>query len=318
MCYSAMVKQDLKKLGMQFHARTDLALFEELFTRRKKGEKVAVKKALELNFQNPQSTEEKKIAKLISSYNEELISQTEKELFEAKSRLSKAQNSLEQKKTLKAEKEIGVAERLVERKSRRLESLKREKEVKTDSRIYPFDYAPVIISENSKRMIVPMRYHLRPPGEKESFDRLRPGCYNARRDNLTQFWKNQFGKKHGAIIVTSFFENVKRHDFEKRKLKPGEQEENMILEFSPRGIDQMIIPCIWDTWKGSEGQFDGFAIITDEPPKEVAATGHNRCPIFLKESNLDKWLNPQSLSKEELFALFDDRETPYYDHAIAA
>jgi putative SOS response-associated peptidase YedK len=59
-------------------------------------------------------------------------------------------------------------------------------------------------------------------------------------------------------------------------------------------------------------------LITDDPPPEVAATGHDRCPIFLKERHIDAWLNPRGKSDQELFSLLDDRERPYYAHRIAA
>ena len=38
-----------------------------------------------------------------------------------------------------------------------------------------------------------MRYQLRPRGKPESFDQRFPGLYNARRDALTRFWREQFG-----------------------------------------------------------------------------------------------------------------------------
>jgi putative SOS response-associated peptidase YedK len=154
---------------------------------------------------------------------------------------------------------------------------------------------------------------------KEDFDRKYPGCYNARRDSLTGFWRKEFGHKHGVLVIRGFFENVKKHDYEGRKLKPGEKEENMVLEFRPQGHEYMYVPCIWDEWKGPEGErLRSFALITDEPPPEIAATGHDRCPIFLKEENIDAWLDPAGKTDAELFAILDDRERPVYRHEVAA
>ncbi len=81
----------------------------------------------------------------------------------------------------------------------------------------------------------------------------------------------------------------------------------------------MLVACLWDCWQ-SPGQPDlySFAAITDDPPPEVAATGHNRCVIPLKESHLLRWLEPEGLDPATLYQLLDDREHPYYEHGMAA
>jgi putative SOS response-associated peptidase YedK len=320
MCYSAMVKQELKKLGIRYDARVDLSLLEDLFERRNQGKKIALSKALEFNFRSPTTAAEKQIAKSIEEYKFKQILQLETDLFTQLTRFNKAVESFEKKATKKVENEKGVSERQIARIKKRLEKLKSDKLAENDARIYAFDWAPVIIWKDNNRVIVPMRYHLRPPDMPETFDRKYPGCYNARRDSLTGFWKNEFGKKHAILIISSFFENVKRHDFEKRALLPNEAEENMILQFKPKGLDTMVVPCIWDTWKGSgvgKVGFDSFALITDEPPVEVLETGHDRCPIFLNEARIDDWLKPQGKPVAELFTILDDRQRPFYEHALA-
>lgn len=81
----------------------------------------------------------------------------------------------------------------------------------------------------------------------------------------------------------------------------------------------MFVACLWDRWQ-SPGQEDllSFAAITDEPPEEVAAAGHDRCIIPLKPENVGAWLNPTGVSREALYALLDDRARPYYEHKMAA
>jgi len=83
--------------------------------------------------------------------------------------------------------------------------------------------------ESGERVLKPMRYHLRPPGMNAEFDRKYPGCYNASRDSLAGFWKNEFGSKHGVIVVTSFFENVALHDLERRIPKTDESEKAVVI-----------------------------------------------------------------------------------------
>ncbi len=58
--------------------------------------------------------------------------------------------------------------------------------------------------------------------------------------------------------------------------------------------------------------------ITDEPPPEIAATGHNRCVITLRRSNVDGWLAPEGVSLDRLDRILIDRERPFYEHRIAA
>jgi putative SOS response-associated peptidase YedK len=61
-----------------------------------------------------------------------------------------------------------------------------------------------------------------------------------------------------------------------------------------------------------------FAAITDEPPSEVAAAGHDRCIIPIKLRHIDAWLAPEAGNLAAQYAILDDRERPYYEHRLAA
>ena len=54
-----------------------------------------------------------------------------------------------------------------------------------DSRIFPGHYAPVMVMENSRRVIKPMRYQCRPAGKPAFYDTKYPGTYNASGTLLT-------------------------------------------------------------------------------------------------------------------------------------
>lgn len=137
--------------------------------------------------------------------------------------------------------------------------------------------------------------------------------------NLQGFWKNQFGHTHGLIVVNAFYENVNRHKAEGRDLAPGEEVENLVLEFKPRPTQDMLVACLWSKWTGpGEPDLLSFAAITDEPPAEVAAAGHDRCIVPIKPENVDAWLNPANASADRLLAILEDRERPYYEHRMAA
>src|SRR5688572_12194173 len=169
-----------------------------------------------------------------------------------------------------------------------------------------------------RRVLRPMRYHCRPHGKPASYDRQYDGLYNARRDNLEGFWRNVFGRNHAILVARSFYENVALHDFEKRALREGEKAQNVILHFNPRSSAPMLVACLWDCWR-APGQPDlySFAAITDEPPLEVAETGHDRCIVPLEPRAIDAWLNPGP-DRKALDALLDERERPYFEHRLAA
>ena len=157
-----------------------------------------------------------------------------------------------------------------------------------------------------------MRYLLRPQGRPPEFDQTNNGCYNARRDNLMHFWKKQFGHLHGIVMMSAFYENVNRHDFERRPLDAGEKASNAIIEFTPSDSKTMFVPCLWSYWTGEGDDLYSFAVITDEPPREVSDAGHDRCVIQIREERIRDWLDCEGKSNDELFAILDDRPAVKY------
>lgn len=97
------------------------------------------------------------------------------------------------------------------------------------------------------------------------------------------------------MVVNAFYENVPKQRAEHRELALGEKEESLVLEFRPNPAHDMFVACLWNHHKGNEsgeGELFSFAAITDEPPPEVLAAGHDRCIIPIKRENVDAWLNP--------------------------
>ncbi len=336
MCFSAVVQQDLDLLARQHRARVDTELFENLFARRAAGEDIKLAKGLEANFLNPRDAAARRILQHIAAYQEVTASKWQIELFKQKTRLADAERKLKTRSIQKARDDQRIATNKIAWLRARLADLKRTEPAANDGRIFPFWYAPVLVNEANERVIKPMRYHCRPSGKPASIDKSYPGLYNARRDNLEGFWKNQFGKRHAYCVVQSFYENVALHDFEKRELRAGEKVQNRVLHFNPQpatgraaiptGINagaafqssDMLVACLWDCWqKPGQPALLSFAASTDEPPPEVAATGHNRCIIPLKPQNLSSWLTPGEFLAT-YYSLLDDRERPYYAHELAA
>lgn len=319
MCYSALVVQDFKKFKREYNARIDLFEFVRLYVQRAADGRINIPKAMDANFLHPESAEEHQILRLIEDYRTRRTQELQIELFNQKKRLAEAERSLASKVTKAATESHRIATNKVKWHLGKLADLKRVELNDDDARIYPFHYAPVLVREGGGYVVKPMRYHCRPAGKPEHYDRKYAGLYNARRDNLEGFWKGQFGHTHAIVVMTGFYENVAKHDFEHRELRPGEKPENLVLNFKPNPLFEMRVACLWSRWQ-EPGKPDllSFAAITDEPPPEVAATGHNRCVIPLKHGNLATWLDPEAADKQAHYAALDDRERPYYEHRLAA
>jgi putative SOS response-associated peptidase YedK len=318
MCYSAVVVQSLDLLAMQARARVDLDMFADLFARRAAGEDIKLAKALEINFLSSAASAGKRIAADINAFHATQANEWEAELFKQKKRLADAERRLNTRSTKKAVEDQRIATNKIEWLLSKLAALRRVEFRPGDNRIFPFWHAPVIVEEGGERVIRPMRYHLRAHGKPAGTDHRYPGLYNARRDNLEGYWKNLFGHRHAVCPVESFYENVALNDFEKRELRPGEKTRNLVLHFNPQPPGIMFVACLWDRWQqmGAPDLYS-FAAITDDPPPEVAATGHNRCVIPLQKQDIGAWLARGS-AIAEYQALLDARERPYYAHELAA
>lgn len=318
MCYSAQVNSDYRKFVREFGAIASLKDFADLFFRRDAGENVKIPKALEAVFARPETDEEARIKALVEAHHENEATRLQQELFAQRKRLADADRKLQAKITKGAVESKRIASDKIERGMRRLGDLRRTELVDHDSRIYPGYYCPVLVVEDGRKVVKPMRYQCRPCGKPAFYDTKFPGTYNARRDNLEGFWKAQFAQTHGLIVVNAFYENVSRHRLEGRELGVDEKEQNVVLEFRPRPTQDMLVACLWSRWTGPDGaELLSFAAITDEPPPEVAAAGHDRCIIPIKRENVDAWLDPRGAAADA-YAILDDRERPYYEHRKAA
>jgi len=319
MCFSAMVEADFKKLGRRTRAKPDLRNMERVFEQRLEDDNLKIPRAVEANFDVPTTPDEIRIHDLIQTYRTARAKKLEAELFKQKKRQADASRSLASKVTKKAQDDLRISTEKIQWHLAKLTELKRQELKASDSRIFPFHYAPVIVRHHGEPLIRLMRYHCRPAGKPASYDRQYDGLYNARRDNLGRFWKSLYGEHHAILVMTGFFENVARHDFERRELRPGEKEENLVLHFDPRPAIEMFVACLWSRWTGADQpDLESFAAITDEPPPEVAATGHDRCVIALDPGNVDAWLDPAGQSPETLDAILGNPQRFYYEHRLAA
>lgn len=96
--------------------------------------------------------------------------------------------------------------------------------------------------------------------------------------------------------------------------------QNQKLHFNPKPAGVTLIACLFAEWSDPKSgkQLLSLAAVTDEPPAEVAAAGHDRMVIRLTRENVDRWLTPQGRSDEELQAILSERQPAYYEHRVAA
>lgn len=319
MCFSARVKQDLHKLSRRYNAEVAWDKFEDLFRHRLEGGDVKVSRALERNYDGILLPAKERTKLYIEQYAQERIAEWEEAIFKQRRRLVSAEESLKSKVTKTASEERRKAKKKIDTLLNRLADIRRQELREKDERIFPMTYAPVIVDDAGHRIIRPMRYTCRLAGKPANYDQRFPGTYNARRDSLDDYWKSLYGRRHAVMVVSGFYENVSRHVYEKRPLHEGEKLQNLVLNFNPQPETAMLVACLWDRWTDPSGnELFSFAALTDEPPEEVSATGHERCIIALQEENLHDWLLPVGLSADRLSSILDAKAPMYYAHQIAA
>lgn len=335
MCYSAMIWADFRRYTREWQAKLSIDDFVRLFWwkwnpdeiyRKRRGRPI-IPRSLEEAFRYPQTEEEAQIKTYIDEYRASDEMSMQAEIFKQRTRLADAERDLAERAqadppkdpTKKLLTDLRVAPKKIEQNKAWIHDLHRTEAKAIDSRMFPLMFVPVMIVENGERIIKPMRYQCRPLNTPPKIDQQYPGTYNARRDNLAgPFWKSLFGRSHGLIVASRFFENVPRHKAEHRELREGEEPENLILEFNPQNGQDMLVACIWSHWRGpGEEDLLSFAAITDEPPEEVAAAGHDRCIMPIQPEHVDEWLQPRGNLKR-MQEILDDRERPYYEHRLAA
>ncbi len=182
------------------------------------------------------------------------------------------------------------------------------KEPGDDGRVFPGYFTWVIVHEKGRRVFKKMRYRVRPHGAPEIPSKF--NVFNARIDAIEKrkTWKGLFMRNHALVPFVRFYEWVE-HDGKKK-----------LITFAPENKDIMWAPGLWDHWESKDGKisFSSFAIITDDPPPEVAEMGHDRCPIFLQESAIDEWLTPAKKSKADMYEILKTKEEVTYKNMWAA
>jgi putative SOS response-associated peptidase YedK len=301
MCYSALVNRSLKKTAARYRAKINVEAFVDLYAMRARNPLLKIPLGMDAGAVDIGGMAARSISKSIREFsaNEDMrirqaLSDLEAEITELEARLHTKVTKTHQK--------------ALEAKLRKREKLlRREVTPKGETyRIYPYYFAPVIIESKSGRELLPMRYRLLPSNNVEVPPQY--NVFNARRDSLrsARSWKPLFGSKHALFPFEKFYEWVER---EGRKVE---------LIFAPDGYAEMWAASLFSETKTRDGVIRSFAMVTDDPPPEVAAAGHDRCPVFLREGLIDEWLQPEATGLDRLDSLLDDKQPTYFSNAMAA
>lgn len=179
-----------------------------------------------------------------------------------------------------------------------------------DGRVYPGYFAPVIVRDEGRRKLVPMRYRVRPNGTPHEIP-SKYNLFNCRIDSLQTrpTWSRLLGRNHALLPFVRFHEWVE-----------GPHGKKVQVSFAPDNHQLMWAPALFDEWSSLDGKirFRSMAIVTDDPPPEIADCGHDRCPIFLRQDLINEWLTPEGKSNKELLAILREKEHVYYHHEMAA
>src|SRR5262245_801155 len=308
MCYSAQLQAAYMRYLRETGAEMDIDQFVEIFGARVADSSIRIPRAIERWFDEPRTEGERRIKGFIDQYRAADTTRLEREVFAQKKRLADAERTLASKPTKAAAESKRIATDKIAKSVERLDRLKAVKPDPAEARIFPLHYAPIVMQVGDQRLMRLARYHCRKPGEAAFIDRKLPGLYNARRDSLGKYWKELFGSRHAVMLVESFFENVDREG------------KNQVLHFVPKPAGTMLIACLYSEWRDPKGGAPllSFAAITDEPPAEVAAAGHDRMIINLKPEHLEAWLKPEGRPLDEMQTILADRQAPYYEHEVMA
>ena len=179
-----------------------------------------------------------------------------------------------------------------------------------DVRILPHQPAPVLASAEGRRIIQLMKFSLLPSWSKEP--KVKFATHNARLSTFDEkvgrnvaiyekpTWRGAFQSRPCLVPLNNFFEAAYR----------GPLEGHMV-RFTPQNKEILMAAGIWESWSSKEtGEIIvSFAIITDEPSDEIRHYGHDRCPVFLKQSSWEKWLNgdAREMAKNKVQFLLSNR-----------
>ena len=158
MCYSAQVIEAYGEYCDLFGAQVDIEAFAQLYGMKLYDTRAATTPALDAALKADQRAGFQKAREAVDRFQAQQVAALGQEVVDQRERLAKAELTLTTKVTKKATDDKRIATNKIERALEKLESLQRKERKSGDSRMYPGYYVPVLILEDGKKIVRPMRY----------------------------------------------------------------------------------------------------------------------------------------------------------------
>ena len=135
--------------------------------------------------------------------------------------------------------------------------------------------------EPDGRVAAPMRWGLVPSWWKD--DKPPASTINARAEGIDAkpMWRGPFKSRRCVIPFSGFYE----------WLREGKTKRPFYVTMADEGI--MSLAGLWDAWQHEEETIYSCAIVTTETNLTMA-TIHDRMPVILGRSDIEKWLSGSS------------------------
>lgn len=153
----------------------------------------------------------------------------------------------------------------------------------TGLRVVPYRKAPVFIRDDKKIVLTEMSFSLVPSWSKER--KVKFATHNARLETVLEkpTWKKPFLNQRALVPISYFVEPIYDNELA-----------GHMVRFHAQGQTFLYAAGIYDEWTDKESGeiLSSFSIVTTEPPEDILKAGHDRCPVFLKSSGWEQWLEP--------------------------
>ncbi len=128
-----------------------------------------------------------------------------------------------------------------------------------------------------------MSFSLVPSWSKER--KVKFATHNARMETILEkpTWKKPFLQQRALIPISYFVEPIYENELA-----------GNLVQFHAIDHSHLFAAGIYDEWvdKSTGEILQSFAIVTTEPPADVARIGHDRCPVFIDPTGFEAWLDP--------------------------
>jgi putative SOS response-associated peptidase YedK len=147
--------------------------------------------------------------------------------------------------------------------------------------VAPTDRIHVVIVENGKRALAPVRWGLVPAWWKKSLKEL-PATFNARAESIATkpMFKEAYAKRRCIVPASGFYEWT------------GDKKNRQPHYITPRDEPVFSFAGLWEEWVDpASGEVLRSATIIVTDAQEPIRALHDRMPVMLAPEDHDGWLN---------------------------